>query len=86
MTTFHFAKDYKPKVKEGAWTPKAAFDKYLRQLLEAGKFTKDEIKAVTMAEGGRIGKSWWSPKMVDRFLNVAIEDMKKAGLKPVVRA
>jgi len=82
---FKFDGKYEPKAKEGAWVPRSAFDKCLWQLLEAGKFTKDEIAALTMQEGERIGKAWWSPAMVERYLGDAVSDMKAAGLSPAVK-
>jgi hypothetical protein len=69
---FKFSENYTPKVSKGAWTPKAKDDIQRWEMLESGKFTRDEINLVTKDSKGK-------------WFDVAVKDMKDSGAKPVFR-
>jgi hypothetical protein len=69
---FKFSTNYTPKVNKGAWVPKVLDDIQRWEMLESGKFTRDEIDLVT----GDRRHTWF-----DR----TVQDMKDSGAKPVFR-
>ncbi len=69
---FAFSKDYTPKGKKGAWVPTIWDDVQRYQMLESGKFTREEIDLVC----GDRRHTW---------LDRTIQWMKEDGLKPVLR-
>jgi hypothetical protein len=83
--TFHFDPqvDLKAALKikdKDAWVPTSLFDKLMWMVAATRKFTKDQAKAILMEQREKVGKSWWTPRMVDKYGNSTIEDMEEAGV------
>ena len=78
---FKFKEHYLPKTKNpDAFLPRGQFDKCLWQILEANKFTLDEVKAIMHKQGRTINRSWTAAK-IDMWVDTAVADMKAAGIK-----